>query len=171
MRATEARAAIADLITAQIQEGFRRDWQERGEDYVPGRRTRTAVPAHGPSRVPEVPRAQVVTRQVNLGQSIGVVFTWKVECGGAPYFAMDVPAAWPSSVAAPGWAVLAGRPVVDVLEWDRDSRPVRIQSVRLESFFDFSLHGWRSWAVNASFAVDWSDLDLPMLFPYPAHSA
>lgn len=168
VRVSEARVAIAELITAQILEGFRRDRDELAEHDEPGRRARSTAAAHDPSRVPAVPTATVVTRQVGPGQSTGVVFTWKVEYGDAPYFVMDVATTWPRRIAAPGWAVLAGRPVVDVLDWDQQRRPVRIKSCRLESFFDASLHGWRSWAVNAEFTVDWSDPDRPVLHPEPA---
>ncbi|MFF4550805.1 hypothetical protein [Streptomyces sp. NPDC001435] len=64
--------------------------------------------------------------------------------------------------------------MVDVLAWDTQRRPIKIKSVSLYSFFDSSIHGWRSWANNVEYDVDWSDPERPVLrhpAPEPATHA
>ncbi|PCG87108.1 hypothetical protein CIB93_04475 [Streptomyces sp. WZ.A104] len=165
MRTEEARKAIAAWVTQQISAGFRLDVEELNEGRGAHRRSRPGRlhPAYDATRAPEVPPAVVRTRQVPAGERTAVIFTWKVESGAPPYFIIDIPTYWPRRIAAPGWVIVADRPVVDVLAWDAQRRPATIKTVSLHSFFDSSIHGWRSWASNVEYDIDWSDPEVPAL--------
>lgn len=164
MRTSEARDAIAAWVTEQISAGFRCDIEELNDGSTERRRRQPGLhPAYDSSRAPEVPPTVVQTQQVPAGERAGVVFTWKVESDSPPYFMVDIPTYWPRRIAAPGWALIAGRPVIDVLAWDSLQRPARVQSVRLHSYFDASIHGWRSWAENVEYSIDWKDPERPVL--------
>ncbi|MGW0844238.1 hypothetical protein ACWD26_29685 [Streptomyces sp. NPDC002787] len=164
MRTAEARDTIAKWVTQQIGAGFRRDVEELDVGRAEHRRSQQGLhPAYDAARAPEVPPTVVRTRQVPAGQQAGVVFTWKVESDSPPYFIVDIPTYWPRRIAAPGWALIADHPVIDVLAWDSLRRPARIKSVRLHSYFDSSIHGWRSWADNVEYDIDWNDPERPVL--------
>ncbi|RLU82532.1 hypothetical protein CTZ27_29840 [Streptomyces griseocarneus] len=165
VKTAEARDAIAAWVTQQIRAGFRRDVEEMDLRRAERRRSRPGLhPAYDPARAPEVPPAVVRTRQVPAGQRTGVIFTWKVESDSPPSASMiDIPTYWPRRIAAPGWALVADRPVIDVLGWDALRRPATITSVSVHSYFDASIHGWRSWADNVEYTIDWTDPDHPAL--------
>ncbi len=165
MKTTEARDLIAEWLTARISEGFEHWVNESPTARAARRYQRPAQchPAHDPTKAPRVPKALVDTRQVPPGNRTSVIFTWKVETDEPPYFIADVPTYWPRRIVAPGWAMVAGRPVIDVLEWDELRRPLRIKTVKLWSHFDPTIHGWRSWADNVEADVDWSSPDQPVL--------
>jgi hypothetical protein len=148
----------------EVGDGFRRTVEESAISRAAGRGSRGQLhPAYDAARAPEVPSTVVRMRQVPAGGHTGVIFTWKVESGHPPYFLIGVPTYWPRRIAAPGWAIVADHPVVDVLAWDAQRRPAKIKSVNLSSFFDSSIHGWRSWADNVEYDVDWSDPERPVL--------
>lgn len=164
MRTAEARAAIAAWVTREISGGFRRTVEESATSRVTRRKSQERLhPAYNAAQAPEVPPTVVRMRQVPAGERTGVIFTWKVESNSQPYFMIDVPTYWPRRIAAPGWAFVADCPVVDVLAWDAQRRPVEIKSFSLYSFFDSTIHGWRSWADNVEYGVDWSDPERPVL--------
>ncbi|MFF5019545.1 hypothetical protein [Streptomyces sp. NPDC001165] len=164
MRTAEARSSIATWVTKEVNNGFHRAVEESATSRAARRRSREGLhPAHDAARAPEVPPTLVRMRQVPTGERTGVIFTWKVESNDPPCFIIDVPTYWPRRIAAPGWALVADRPVIDVLAWDAQRRPTAIKSVSLYSFFDSSIHGWRSWADNVEYDVDWSDSERPVL--------
>ncbi|KUN53992.1 hypothetical protein AQJ46_50145 [Streptomyces canus] len=164
VRTAEARAAIATWVTKEVTDGFRHTVEESDTSRASRRRSQERLhPAYNEARAPEVPPTVVRMRQVPAGARTGVIFTWKVESDRPPYFIIDVPTYWPRRIAAPGWALVADSPVVDVLSWDAQRRPVKIKSVSLYFFFDASIHGWRSWADNVAYDVDWSDPERPAL--------
>ncbi len=100
----------------------------------------------------------------------GVVFTWKSEFSGPPFFQIDTPPKWNTQIANRGHAVIAGLPVTAVLEWDADLRPALIQTVDLYGHFDSRIHGWRAWSYNAVRRVDCTDPDRPRLLRETAPS-
>ncbi|WP_192583540.1 hypothetical protein [Streptomyces albicerus] len=53
--------------------------------------------------------------------------------------------------------------MADVLAWDDQQRPTRIKSVSPYSFFDSSIHGWRSWADKVEYDIDWRVPERPLL--------
>lgn len=165
MKTAEARDVIAEWVTAQVRDGFEH-WASKSPTARAARRYARPAPsnpAHDPTQVPPVPKAVVDTRQVPPGSRTSVIFTWKVEFGGPPYFIANIPTYWPRRIVAPGWALVGGRPVIDVLGWDELRRPTRIKTLSLWSHFDSTIHGWRSSARNVEADVDWTDPDRPVL--------
>lgn len=164
VRTAEARAAIATWVTREISAGFRRTVEESDTSRATRSRSQERLhPAYNEARAPEVPLTVVRMRQVPTGERTSVIFTWKVESDSQPVFIMKVPTYWPRRIAAPGWALVADCPVVDVLAWDAQRRPSKIKSVSLDSYFDSTIHGWRSWADNVEYDVDWSEPERPAL--------
>lgn len=51
-----------------------------------------------------------------------------------------------------------------------NSRP-RSSRPSLYSYFDSTIHGWRSWADNVAYDVDWSDPERPALRDLALESA
>ncbi|MFF2146376.1 hypothetical protein [Kitasatospora sp. NPDC058190] len=93
----------------------------------------------------------------------GVTFTWKSESGTTPYCQMDAPTGWTPQVAHAGHAVIDGRPVTAILDWDDRRRPGKVLTVNFAGYFDTSIHGWRAWSRDIVRVVDWADPDRPRL--------
>ncbi|WP_406085893.1 hypothetical protein [Kitasatospora purpeofusca] len=87
----------------------------------------SALPAHNPSVVPRVPTTLVTTDPALT--TPGVIFTWKSEQQDPPYFRINTAPARTTRIAHRGHAVVAGSPVIAVLEWNTDQRPALIQTV------------------------------------------
>jgi hypothetical protein len=139
MRMAEARAAIGDAVSAAIVADFEVDMTQRS-GYVPGPPTLIAgecVTGHDASRVPDVPRAQLSVDR-DSGDP-GVIFTWKVESGDPPHVFAQVPPHWLRDVVRPGYAVIDGRPVLQILTRMLDGRPTRILSVAVGGYYDSSM--------------------------------
>ncbi len=149
---------------------------------VPRSPRRLQQPSRAPSRWPTVrsaaatfrrPRrcASATTRQATtpLGYPLpavqvridrdssapGVVFTWKVESGEAPYIILRVPPNWLRDVVRPGHVVLDGQPVMEVLDRDPDGRPARVLAVAIGGGYDSSLHGWRAHGAASLVTATW----------------
>ncbi|GAA2720430.1 hypothetical protein GCM10010315_40830 [Streptomyces luteosporeus] len=78
---------------------------------------------------------------------------------------MRVASTWARQVAHQGYALLDGHPVVDVGDWDEQSRPLTVRTVVLCGTFDPTIHGWRAWADNADRRVEWDDTGAQELVP------
>ncbi|MFI9323234.1 hypothetical protein ACIGXI_26120 [Kitasatospora aureofaciens] len=62
-------------------------------------------------------------------------------------------------MAAPGWAVPGGCPVLDVLDRDESvtpRRPARVRAALICADYDAGMHGWRAHADNRDLHVAWS---------------
>jgi hypothetical protein len=169
MRIAEARSAIAEAVSRTVERGFAADHSQL--EYASRRVGRPSFCAgdnaagHDASKVPEVPAAIVETCLVQPGERVLASFSYKVEYGDQPRFTMYVPKDWARRIAHPGWAVLGGRPVLDILESDQQQRPVRVRTTVIWANFDQSMHGWRAHADNVTCRVDWSDPEAVRLFP------
>lgn len=152
----EARAVIGDAVSAAIAADFARDMRQR-RGFVP-RPPRFAAgefaAGHDASRVPDVPRAQL--RIDRDSENPGVIFTWKVESGDPPHVIARVPPHWLRDVVRPGYAVIAGRLVLQILARQADGRPLQILAMVAGGYYDASMHGWRAHGRAASCAVAWA---------------
>jgi len=65
---------------------------------------------------------------------------------------------WRSRVVRPGFAILDGFPVLQVLATspEEPGRPIQVKAVSLYACFDCRIHGWRAWSRDVTCAVDWS---------------
>ncbi|WBP91377.1 hypothetical protein [Kitasatospora cathayae] len=88
-----------------------------------------------------------------------MTFSHKVEYGAPPFIQLWVRPTWLRQVAHAGWAVLAGRAVLDVLAWDESvcpRRPARVRAALICADYDAGMHGWRAHADNRDLRVTWS---------------
>ncbi|MDW8803678.1 hypothetical protein P1P68_02360 [Streptomyces scabiei] len=172
VKVAQARQVIGEAVSARVQELFEAEAEHQRarsrrhrELYVSAglhEPTRSRLhPAYVPERAPEVPTSVVRTRPA--ATEPGTIFTWKVERDEPPYFIMLVASTWTRQVAHQGYALIDGRPVVHVREWDEQGRPLEIRTVDLCGLFDPTIHGWRAWAHNADRRVDWSQPETPRL--------
>lgn len=154
----EAREAIGLAIAAAIARDFTLAHREQDQlGYLPGPPTvRTGVnrAGHDASRVPTLPTAQLRIDRDHAEP--GVTFTWKVESGDVPYVMLRVQPHWLREVIRPGYAVLDGHPVLQILTRDPAGRPGQIVAVVVGGAFDPHNHGWRAYGTTAPRAVTWS---------------
>ncbi|MGW3061754.1 hypothetical protein ACWC98_38445 [Streptomyces goshikiensis] len=161
MRVGQARELIGQAVTDAVRAGFTA-WYD-AMDYA----THPAPPpafqagreraGHDASRVPHVPAARVESRITDAEP--GMFFTYKVEYGAEPLIQLSLSRTWARQVAATGWAVMDGRPVIDVLEWDHSTtpaRPARVRTALISADYDAGMHGWRAHADNRSCRVAWT---------------
>lgn len=92
-----------------------------------------------------------------------MLFTWKVESGDPPWLIIDVPPHWLRDVIRPGYAVLGGRPVLAILEYNADGRPSQVAAVSVGGHYDASMHGWRAFGHAGLYAVTWASDGTPSL--------
>lgn len=161
MKVGEARELIGEAVVGAVRAGFAHDYEAMGyaqhpapEPAFKAGRDRSG---HDSSRVPEVPAA--VVESMITDDSPGMRFSHKVEYGGPPMIQLQVCSIWARQVAAPGWAVLDGRAVLDVLAWDETvspRRPVRVRAALICADYDAGMHGWRAHADNRDLRVAWS---------------
>jgi hypothetical protein len=89
-----------------------------------------------------------------------VIFTWKVESGDPPHVFAQVPPHWLRDVVRPGYAVIDGRPVLQILARMPAGRPAQILTVVVGGYYDSQIHGWRAHgralACNVAWASDGS---------------
>jgi hypothetical protein len=88
------------------------------------------------------------------------LFSYKVEYGTGPLVQLSVPRTWARRIAGAGWAVVDGRPVVDVVEWDTGvtpARPARVRTALVFADYDAAMHGWRAHADNRTCRVAWAE--------------
>lgn len=160
MRIAEARFAIAEAVSRTVEAGFTADHARLAYGSRRVARsfgTGSSAVGRDASQVPEVPPTIVEKHLVEPGERVLASFSYKVEYGHPPRFTMYVPKDWARRVARPGWAVIAGRPVLDILESDQKLRPVRVRTTVIWAHFDGSMHGWRAYADNVTCRVDWAD--------------
>lgn len=62
---------------------------------------------------------------------------------------------WLQDVARPGYAVVDGYPVVQILDWDAQGRPIEILALVVSGTFDTVNHGWRAWGDAQPLDVTW----------------
>ncbi|MFJ1708520.1 hypothetical protein [Kitasatospora sp. NPDC088346] len=161
MRVGEARELIGEAVVRAVREGFAREHEEMGYAERPA-----PAPAftagrhragHDSSTVPRVPPARV--ESCITDHTPGLWFSFKVEYGHPPHVQLSVRRTWARQVAAPGWAVVAGCPVLDVLEWDESTtprRPARVRAALVLADYDRGMHGWRAHADVRDLRVTWS---------------
>ena len=146
MRMDEARALIGAAISAAIVRDFMRaHHRHERTGYVPGPpsiRTGDHAAGHDASQVPAVPPTQLHIDRDSADP--GVIFTWKVESGQPPYTIVRVSPHWLRDVVRPGYAVIDGHPVLQILARDQQSRPVQILTVVVGGEYDPYNHGWRA---------------------------
>ncbi|MEV6583681.1 hypothetical protein AB0M92_36710 [Streptomyces sp. NPDC051582] len=161
MKVGQARELIGQAVTDAVRSGFA-NWFKT-MDYAthpappPQFRAGRERAGHDASRVPEVPAARVESR-ITDGEP-GMFFTYKAEYGTEPLIQLSVSRTWARQVAATGWAVVEGLPVVDVLEWDHSvapARPARVRTALIYADYDAGMHGWRAHADNQTCRVAWS---------------
>lgn len=168
MRMGPARAVLAERVTDRIRECFAAACDRDQLPAAAGVAVSTApalargsgsvCSAHDPSRVPSVPAATVeIDRSARHAGTM--VLTYKVEQGYPPHAQLRVPANWPATVAHRGHVVLAGYPVLAVLDRDSAARPARARVAVIDGMFDPMMHGWRAWARTATAELDWDDGD------------
>ena len=156
MTMAEARAAIGDAVSAAIAAEFARDQQQWLGDVPPppaiaaGR----SAAGHDASRVPAVPRAMLTVD--HNSPSPGAVFTWKAESGGPPQVWAQMCPHWLRDVVRPGYAVIGGRLVLQVLARQADGRPSQVLAMAVGGYFDSSTHGWRAHGRAMTCAVAWA---------------
>jgi hypothetical protein len=156
MQMAEARAVIGDAVSAAIAADFARDRQAWG-DFVlptPAFAAGECAAGHDASRVPDVPRAQLTLDRDS--DSPGGFLTWKVESGDPPYVFAQVPPHWLRDVVRPGYAVIDGHLVLQILERDSGGRPSQILTMVFDGGFDSSMHGWRAQGLALTRTVAWS---------------
>ena len=158
VRIADARAHIGSCVSAIIEAAFQRQAADarRGKyTYIPW--PGSDNPGHDPLHAPPVPPTVVDTGPSFTGDSASI-FTWKVETGEPPYMSLLVGPTWRSRVARPGFAVLGGFPVLEILATSPEvgGRPIRVKAVSLYAYFDPHIHGWRAWSRDVTCAVDWS---------------
>ncbi|MFG2489080.1 hypothetical protein ACGFSI_40855 [Streptomyces virginiae] len=178
MRVGQARELIGQVVTDAVRSGFEAWFDDM--DYAthpaptPAFRAGRESAGHDASRVPEVPRARVESEVTD--DEPKVFFTFKVEYGSEPIIQLSVPRTWARQVAGAGWAVVDGRPVVDVLEWDDSvtpARPTRVRTALISADYDASMHGWRAHADNRTCLVAWTSegtASLVMPWDEPSHA-
>ncbi|GAA2639223.1 hypothetical protein GCM10010425_48970 [Streptomyces spororaveus] len=161
VRVGQARELIGKAVTDAVRGGFEAWFDDM--DYAahpaptPAFKAGRERTGHDASRVPEVPLARV--ESTVTGDDPKVFFTYKVEYGGQPLVQLSVRPTWARQVAGAGWAVMDGRPVVDVLEWDDSvtpARPARVRTALISADYDASMHGWRAHADNRACRVAWT---------------
>jgi hypothetical protein len=116
---------------------------------------------HDASQVPAVSPAEL--RIDRDSSDPGVVFTWKVESGHPPYAILRVPPHWPRDLVRPGVAVLAGYPVVSILDRDPAGRPARILAMVVGGRYDAHTHGWRADGRTFEKTVTWTADGMPVV--------
>ncbi|WP_406737143.1 hypothetical protein OG365_00160 [Streptomyces sp. NBC_00853] len=174
----QARELIGRVVTDAVRSGFAAWFNDMGyaehPDPPPAFRAGRERAGHDASRVPEVPAARVEST-VTDGEP-GIVFSFKVEYGDEPLVQLSVPRTWARQVAGAGWAVVDGRPVVDVLEWDDSvtpARPVRVRTALIWADYDARMHGWRAHADTRTCRVAWTGegtASLVMPWDEPSHA-
>ncbi|MGF1427500.1 hypothetical protein [Kitasatospora sp. LaBMicrA B282] len=175
MRVAEARELIGEAVVASVRAGFAAWYREMNYAQHPaGPPAFQAVrdPAgHDASQVPDVAKAEVES-QLTEGMP-HMFFTYKREYGGPPIVQLWLHPSWARKVARPGWAVMDGRAVLDVLAWEPaggvegGQRPVRVRAAVVQADYDSGMHGWRAHADNLDLAVAWSEGGKPqLLFPW-----
>lgn len=156
MQMAEARAVIGDAASAYIAAAFALDREQSGSFVLPPPEFAAGefAPGHDASRVPDVPRAQL-----NLDRdcdSPGGFLTWKVESGAPPYVFAQVPPHWLRDVVRPGYAVIDGHLVLQILDRDSDGRPSAILTMVFDGTYDSSTHGWRAYGLATTRTVAWA---------------
>lgn len=166
VRVADARRQIGEHVSAVIVNAFTRQ-VEREQNRARHRGQPIPTnPGHDPSRVPPVPVTVVANRPSHSGEASSI-FTWKAEFGEAPYLIYQVPPRWLTHVVRPGFALLGGYPVLDILETTQDGVPSLVKAVELSGYFDYGMHGWRAWGTDIECAVSWESGD-PVVEPLDA---
>lgn len=154
---------LSTAFTTQIQQVFTRAHASDTADGVAAALARAQLPrfragadpaGHDPTRVPDVPTAEVEIARRADGDA-RIRFTYKVEAGYPPNPVLHVRRNWLSAVAAPGYLLLAGQAVLDVCDRDPGGRPETIRTAVVDGFFDPSQHGWRAQAHTYDAHVHW----------------
>jgi hypothetical protein len=162
---TEARTAIGAAISAAVVRRFEEAHRaQQRVGYVP-RQPRWCVgefaAGHDASRVPTVGPTEL--RIHRDSPEPDVVFTWKVESGYPPYAILHVPPHWLRDVVRPGIAVLAGYPILQILDREPTGRPARILAMVVAGGYDAQMHGWRAGGRTAEKTVTWAPDGTPVL--------
>lgn len=153
---------LGTAFTTQIQQVFARTAAHPGTDRVTAVMARRGHPrfragddpaGHDPTRVPEVPAAEVEIRRD--AEHARILFTYKVEYGYPPDVVLHVRHNWLSAVAGPGHVLLDGQAVLDVCDHDPAGRPATIRTAVVGGFFDSTMHGWRADAHTYYAHVHW----------------
>jgi hypothetical protein len=163
MTMPEARVVIGDAVSAAIAEEFTRD-QEQWLGELPPPPVFVDGPhaaGHDPARVPAVPRAELTVDHNSA--SPGAVFTWKAESGAPPHVFAQVPPHWVRDVVRPGYAVIGGQLVLQILDRHADGRPSQILAMVAGGYFDSSMHGWRAHGRAVPCAVTWAPDGAPVV--------
>jgi hypothetical protein len=161
----EARSLISTAISTAITRTFQRDHAQFEElDYVPGppaQRVGDDAAGHDASRVPPVPATML--RICRDSEDPDVAFTWKVESGQPPYAIIHVAPSWLREVARPGYAVLDGYPVLQILRRDQEGRPTLVLAMAVGGSYDAAIHGWRAHGLPVQKTVAWTTDGTPQL--------
>jgi hypothetical protein len=114
----EAREWIGEAVVGAVRAGFAREYEAmRYAEHPapePAFKAGRDRAGHDSSRVPQVPKAEVESTITD--GTPGMSFTHEVEYGHPPIIQLPVRRTWAGQVAAPGWAVVDGRAVLDVLD-------------------------------------------------------
>ena len=161
----DARREIGQHVSALIVNAFTHQVERHHERYraLLAGQPAPANPGHDPCRVPSVPLT-VVDNCPSYDGGASSIFTWKAETGEAPNLIYRVPPRWLAKVVRPGFAVLGGYPVLDVVDTTDDGLPSLIKAVELSGLFDNRRHGWRAWGRDILCAVSWDGGD-PVVAP------
>ncbi len=156
MTMAQARAAIGAAVSAAIAEEFTRDQEQWLGDLPPAPAFVDGGDATGqdPSSVPAVPPADLTVDHNST--SPGAVFTWKAESGAPPHVFAQVPPHWLRDVVRPGYAVIGGHLVLQILTRHADGRPSQILAMVVGGYFDSSMHGWRAHSRTMPCTVTWA---------------
>lgn len=157
VKIADARRQIGEHVSAVIVDAFTRQVEAASKDghvYRPW--PHSTNPGHDPLHVPPVPLTIVDSRPSYTGEASSI-FTWKAEHGEAPYLIYHVTPRWLTKVVRPGYALLGGYPVLDIVAETDDGLPAGIKAMELYGYFDSGIHGWRAWGSDILCAVEWSD--------------
>ncbi|OIV39346.1 hypothetical protein BIV57_00420 [Mangrovactinospora gilvigrisea] len=161
-RVATVRAEIGRALAVLVHDGFAAWHHSAGPAVPPPAFTASNREAdrrgHDATTVPQVPHAIVDIRADADPARRGphATFSYKVEYAAPPRIELSVMADWGTLVAVPGRHLLDGRPVLAILQADDSGRPVRIQTIDVEAYFDTGMHGWRAWAEDRTATVSWS---------------
>ena len=164
----EARKLIGETVVNAVRAGFTREHEQMGYAERPAPspafRAGKAKAGHDSSRVPDVPDADVESSPTD--GTPGMWFSYKREYGHPPHIQLNVRPTWARQVAGAGWAVLDGRAVLDILEWDEAAtprRPARVRVALISADYDAGMHGWRAHADSRDLRVAWTPRGEPRL--------
>ncbi|KRB66413.1 MULTISPECIES: hypothetical protein [unclassified Kitasatospora] len=164
----EARKLIGETVVSAVRAGFTCEHEEmryaERPAPPPAFQAGREKAGHDSSRVPALAAAEVESSITD--SEPGMWFSYKVEYGHPPHIQLSVRSSWARQVAATGWAVLDGRAVLDVLEWDESvspRRPARVRVALISADYDAEMHGWRAHADNRDLPVAWSPEGEPRL--------